>query len=52
MFKIILLGYTLEIFIFYDYKHLPFSNKPYQPQINFTRPFNVMPKTDACNSIT
>ena len=21
--------------IFYDYKHLPFSNKPYQSEINF-----------------
>ena len=29
--------YTVEIFIVfcYDYKHLPFSNKRYQPEMNF-----------------
>ena len=44
--------YPVEIFIFcYDYKHLPFSNKIYQPEINFTRPFNVIPRTIPCNSI-
>ena len=30
--------YAIEIFIIfcYEYKHLPFSNMPYQPEINFT----------------
>ena len=49
--KIVL--YTVGIFIFcYYYKHLLFSNKPYQPEWNLTRPFNIMPRTVACNRIT
>ena len=26
----------IYLFFCYDYKHLPFSNKPYQPEMNFT----------------
>ena len=33
--KLKIIEYTAEIFIFcYDYKHLPFSNKPYPPAMN------------------
>ena len=46
-------SYSVEIFIFcYDYKHLPFSNKPYQPEMKFSSPFNIMTRTVASNSIT
>ena len=38
--------------------YLPSSSKPYQPEVDFienktlSRPFNVMPRIVACNSIT
>ena len=35
-FKKIKIIYFWDIYYFYyEYKHLPFSNKPYQPEINF-----------------
>ena len=41
------------MFIFYyDYKHLLFLDKPYEPEINFARSLNVMPRTVACNCMT
>ena len=46
----VLLRYLL--FFVNDCKHLPFSSKLYQPEMNFTRPFNVVPRTVACNRIT
>ena len=33
--KVKLLTFIKSYYLFYDYKHLPFSNKPYQPEMNF-----------------
>ena len=52
-FKILKLYYWDIYYFCYDYKHLPFSNKLWQPEINFpSRPSNVMPRTVAKSSLT
>ena len=51
-FKKLKIVYCWDVYFFYDYNYLPLSNKSYQPEKNFTRPFNVMPRTVACNSIS
>ena len=42
--KLKIIQYTVDIFIIfcYDYKHLPLSNKPNQPESNFTRKLYIL----------
>ena len=35
----------------YDYKHLPFSNKPYQPEMNFTENKHLPDHLMSCSGL-